>query len=573
MYLGNNTPTRTRKRQKRPELWHRSTIKKLRESGKQYTDRGGNVKSPKKMKPGCKDTCFYLCSKYFSENNRLSIFNSFWSLSDEGKNQFYLKFVKRELIKRSRTSSEIKKFSFKFYFEVDGEIRRVCREFFLNTLSIDKKRVYYCFNKLRDPRGTPTTRKKGKFVKKSTPVEKLEEIRDHIKSFPVIDSHYCRSSSDKKYLPPELNLTKMYNYYVEKTSEPLKIHMYRKIFNYEFNMAFLQPKKDLCNKCFLFKNNRTPTEKDRDNYKNHTMEKNMSKAERDLDRSNIDANQCIVCYDLQNVFSLPKGNSSIFFYKRKLNVFNLTATAIIPQKEKITYCAIWHEGHSGRSGNDIASALLKLLNNISKDNPNLKKIILWSDSCVPQNKNKINSAGIKYFLENSSSVVEIVQKYSEPGHSNIQEVDAVHSVIDRYLKKLDIHSPLHLLKLLKNVNTSKTKLKIFQMQESDFLSLSSISSKLNFIHLPFTKVKCIKYEKSNPFSIQFKNSFSEINFKTVNLKSKSNLPTTFNILRKPPPVLSQKSIISGEKKNDLKSLIPYLPQIDQQYFTAILNLN
>lgn len=48
-------------------------------------------------------------------------------------------------------------------------------------------------------------------------------------------------------------------------------------------------------------------------------------------------------------------------------------------------CAIWSEGFHGRKGNDIAADLFRILNCILQDFPNLKKMVLWSDSCVPQN--------------------------------------------------------------------------------------------------------------------------------------------------------------------------------------------
>lgn len=60
-------------------------------------------------------------------------------------------------------------------------------------------------------------------------------------------------------------------------------------------------------------------------------------------------------------------------------------------EKNVTYCAIWSEAHNGRSGNDIASAIIKILENILHDFNNIEHIIFWSDSCVPQNKNKISS--------------------------------------------------------------------------------------------------------------------------------------------------------------------------------------
>lgn len=168
--------------------------------------------------------------------------------------------------------------------------------------------------------------------------------------------------------------------------------------NCEFNLAFHAPKKDQCNKCFLYKNSKNASNEEKTSYAGHIFEKNISKTERDMDRYNIDPNHCVICYDLQNVFCLPKANAWAFFYKRKLNTFNLTATAILPRKDEVAYCAVWTEVRSGRCGNDIASALFKILNRLCTDNPHSTRITLWSDGCVPQNKNQINSTAIKYFL-------------------------------------------------------------------------------------------------------------------------------------------------------------------------------
>ena len=85
-----------------------------------------------------------------------------------------------------------------------------------------------------------------------------------------------------------------------------------------------------------------------------------TKEERDRDRSNTDAENAIVCFDLQNVISLPRSHISSFFYRRKLSAYNLTAhCSTVTQKRG--YCAVWYEGRSGRSSNDIASSLVMLL--------------------------------------------------------------------------------------------------------------------------------------------------------------------------------------------------------------------
>lgn len=61
------------------------------------------------------------------------------------------------------------------------------------------------------------------------------------------------------------------------------------------------------------------------------------------------------------------------------------------------YCALWHEGIVGRSGNDMTSAILKVLETIFEQNPTITNIITWSDGCFPQNRNSIMTSAMLGF--------------------------------------------------------------------------------------------------------------------------------------------------------------------------------
>lgn len=80
-------------------------------------------------------------------------------------------------------------------------------------------------------------------------------------------------------------------------------------------------------------------------------------------------------YDLQNVFSLLK--VYVEGYKSKLNTYNLTAHS---STNNCFYSTIWHEYTCWRGGTHITNAIIKILKVLLKDNPNLSKIIIWSDS-------------------------------------------------------------------------------------------------------------------------------------------------------------------------------------------------
>ena len=77
------------------------------------------------------------------------------------------------------------------------------------------------------------------------------------------------------------------------------------------------------------------------------QEKNSIRKEKQNDKSTIQENELIIFFYLEIVINLPKAEVGSFFYKRKLNLYNLTAIT----SDKQGYCAIWTELTSGRAGN------------------------------------------------------------------------------------------------------------------------------------------------------------------------------------------------------------------------------
>ncbi len=93
----------------------------------------------------------------------------------------------------------------------------------------------------------------GSIPKKCIDVNQKEEVKAHISSFPVVESHYCRANTERQYLEPTLNDSRIYDLYRLKCNEnvntPVKESYYRFIFNTEFNLSFHALKKDWCDQC------------------------------------------------------------------------------------------------------------------------------------------------------------------------------------------------------------------------------------------------------------------------------------------------------------------------------------
>ncbi|KAH3721874.1 hypothetical protein DPMN_064823 [Dreissena polymorpha] len=82
-------------------------------------------------------------------------------------------------------------------------------------------------------------------------------------------------------------------------------------------------------------------------YIDHIKDRNESHEEREKDRvesKRSDNRQVTVCFDLENVNSLPRAEVKNIFYKRKLSVCNLTAHC---SKDRSCYNVIWTEADAG----------------------------------------------------------------------------------------------------------------------------------------------------------------------------------------------------------------------------------
>ena len=92
------------------------------------------------------------------------------------------------------------------------------------------------------------------------------------------------------------------------------------------------------------------------------------------------------------------------------------------------------------------------MENIISDHPNLKELTTWSDSCVPQNRNSLISYAMAEFFVQTTSFKMITMKYAVPGHSCIQEVDNMHSIIENSMKVAEFYSPVSFTRLLLGSN-------------------------------------------------------------------------------------------------------------------------
>ena len=218
------TPRKTfffRKRKYTLEEWKKNKRKTLRLSGMEYISQRGKTVSARKVKPLDCTNCKYKCTTKVNEKERNNIFETFWSINSyQWQKDFLISRIEEEQTKKyvveegNSDTPQRKRDVFRSYpFEVNESKKTVCKKFFLHTLNIGESYVNRAMENKRGGVFVGTDKRGRHIPHNKTSTNALEAVRNHIESFPVVDGHYTRKSSNRKYLGSDLNISQMYQRY------------------------------------------------------------------------------------------------------------------------------------------------------------------------------------------------------------------------------------------------------------------------------------------------------------------------------------------------------------------------
>lgn len=217
----------SKKRKCNPENWKRNNNKKLLNTGKYYKLDDGNFSAERNCGHGCNPhSCKLNCSVNLPYEERTEIFRRFWAL---GNKTLQLQYSKKDVVKRKycKNTPQPKKFSMFYSLPSLKGCTHVCCAMFLSTLGISYQWIRTAHKKAEmnngvlkpDERGTaPAVNKINSNI--------TESVRDHIRSIPVLESHYSRKDTTRKYVDGSLNISKLYSMYLEKMAEDGTIQWY-----------------------------------------------------------------------------------------------------------------------------------------------------------------------------------------------------------------------------------------------------------------------------------------------------------------------------------------------------------
>ncbi|KAE8739292.1 hypothetical protein FOCC_FOCC015215 [Frankliniella occidentalis] len=505
--------TPPKKRQRNPSKSKAAIAKLANNSGEAHITLRGKEKKARALRNGCDDTCRKKCQENISEPDRQKLFKIYYgSKSKDAQWRMISKLAHKVPVARRTViaNSPYRKNSYKYYLtDHNGKAVPVCQTMFLDTFDISMSVVYSTFKK-----NSPDKRGKHGTRKRTSPIV-IQSVKDHIKSFPLIESHYCREGTRKRYLQQNLSIAKMHRMYVMKVGEgenTATIRIYRDIFNCSFNLGFHKPKKDQCSLCHRW--NYLSLEKQMENealkkeYTEHqqakTLVRSIRKEVKEFSRSEANSNNKVkvICFDLQKVFFCPKSEVGGFFYKRKLSCYNFT---VYDCTKKTAKCYVWDMSIGGRGAVEISSCVYDFIKEEVKNG--VTEFFIFSDSCWAQNKNQILFT--MYSVVSQQFNIKITHRYLQKGHTQM-ECDSVHARIERKTRNTDIYTPMQWYGHILSAKVKKPSYIVIQVKQEQLVSFKELAlQNFKWGKVPISKLHEVILDCAAPGKVYYKRKLDD----------------------------------------------------------------
>lgn len=549
-----------------------------------YVNSRKKIVSPKKFVDfHC--TCRKKCHENISVEKRLAQFNKFHSLgSYDAQNMFLNTVVKEQPVKRHYISTEnktkiSKKKSYSRQYFLDGVL--VCRDMVIQTLQTSAKRINTSLCKMRSEWCIKDNRGKNGGSNRASK-ESEEFVINFIKRLPTYISHYRREkTAGAKFLRADMTLSKIYELYSDEAKTAgvkiLSASAVNKLFFTNFNLRTKPLKKDTCNKCDFFESQIVhASEQTRDDINQKRLAHQdmanclQNQLKTDMKLAKDDPSVETITFDLQKTLPLPRIPTNIVFYKRQLWVYNL---GIHTGSKDEAHCNVWVEGEAGRGAQEVGSCLIKHIT--ERLNGDVKRLILWSDSCGGQNRNIKLTLMLKAVLNEHPTLDQINIRFLESGHSFLPN-DTDFGKIECALKRQQrLYTPDDYIQVMKTCKKTKPML-VHRMKQEDFLSSSKLEKiitnrkkTIDGEKVSWLNTKEIMLKKDKMFEIYMKSNLAE-EYKVIDIK-KNLRGRQYSITKAiMEPLWPTGKPVAEAKINDLKSMLHLIPQDSHDFYVKLV---
>lgn len=179
--------------------------------------------------------------------------------------------------------------------------------------------------------------------------------------------------------------------------------------------------------------------------------------------------------------------------------------------------------------------------------------------------------------------MSITHKFLIRGHTQ-NEGDNVHSLIEKEVKKTLKSGPIYTssqyVALIRNAQKSGKPFKVMELSYDFFIDLKSLQDQWGYNfneddernQVSWNDIKVLKLVKDQPFMFFFKTSYTQENFKCVNMRNKrKRMPNLDDVSI--PKLYTHKIKLSENKKKGLSELLRknLIPGFYTDYYKSLLD--
>ena len=353
--------------------------------------------------------------------------------------------------------------------------------------------------------------------------ERRQSVIDHIASVPMLSSHYSRAKSPyRKYLPHGINVTGMYNLYIDWLKDMNEINILKE--EKRVHLSLKKDVKNIMNNC--------------KNIKDHSIG--------------------VLCFDLQQTLPAPKIATGLAYYKRKLWVYVFCIHNI---KTGYSVMYTWNETVGKRGSAEVASCLLHYFEHFLDDN--VKTLKMFSDNCSGQNKN-INVVLACLQKIHEERFIKIEHNFMEPGHSYLP-CDRDFGHIQQKLRGVEVFSQTNYTDIIKSCRRTKPFIvqNMTRNQIVDIEVLQATITNRTKTLCNFSKGKVFVFDANYKQGFTIKSSFNDTDPAKVRLQKGRKQFYDSNIFDLGKQNLPQKYTspikLNVKKLEDLQAMLLYIP--------------
>lgn len=451
----------------------------------------------------------------------------------------------------------------------------ICHKAFLSFHGISKNRVTRLQQSLLLTGNSP----KSKQGKHNTRPRMLPDcikylVENHINSYQARKSHYSlRDNPHRKYLSEDLSISVMHKHFLELYRINISYKSYWSVFN-TFNIHFGYPRSDTCAICDSLQQKLNAATDD-ESKAQYTAEQNLHLRKAEAFKTEKkkyimkakEGRVTCLSFDFMQNLPLPHIPSGPVYYSRQL-WFHIFGVHDLSDDSVTMYRYLESEAKKG--ANEVTSMLLDAINNLP-DNKRKDELVLISDGCPGQNKNKTMVQFLYCLVHVLKIFKRVTYLFPMRGHSYLPN-DQDFGLIGNKKKKANIVTlPEHWDKVVQDARQHPSPFKLKIMTHEDFFDIRSAVEPL-FLKTPkpplkLQQVRMMLFDQHDIHVNLRKSYYGLWERHIVVNKSYKNTGNTLDIrkLYQSPPG------IQPAKANNLRELIQYLENpLHRQYYESLL---